>query len=176
MEQIKIYSSKKKSFWLLIGSLIFVLIGIYSFIEAENLVFYRARNPIFIKVVGVACILFFGIGIYVSIAQLLKNRLILIVDQFGLNVNPKKSLTERIEWKNIIGFSQIKINSSKSVIIEVDNPDYWFKRENDLIQKKLIEFNISNFGSPFNLSANSMQINYKELIKILNQNLVKYKN
>ena len=35
---------------------------------------------------------------------------------------------------------------------------------------------MDNYGSPFNLSANTMQINYAELMKILNENLNKYKN
>ena len=38
-----------------------------------------------------------------------------------------------------------------------------------------MEFNANNYGSPFNLSANSMQMNYAELLTTLNENLNKYK-
>ena len=175
MEKIEIYSSKKKSFLVLIASLIFVIGGIYMFMNAENFTGYRARSPIFTKGVGILSVLFFGLGIYVSIRQLITNQLILIIDKTGINVSPKKSLSERIEWKNIKGFSEIKIQSTKIIIIDVDNSDYWIEKEENLIRKKLMKFNVNNYGSPFNLSANSMQMNYTELMKTLNENLNKYK-
>ena len=93
----------------------------------------------------------------------------------GINVNPKKSQTEFIEWKNIKGFSELKIQSQKLVIIDVDNSEYWIENEENGIRKRLMKFNVSNYGSPFNLSANSMQMNYAELMKTLNENLNKYK-
>ena len=93
MDQIYIYSSKKKAFLLLICSLLFVVGGIYMFMNAENFSGFRARSPLFIKGIGIASVLFFGLGIYVSIKQLLSNQLILIINRNGVNVNPKKSLT-----------------------------------------------------------------------------------
>ncbi|MFQ3175000.1 MAG: hypothetical protein ACI8W0_002131, partial [Flavobacterium sp.] len=111
MEKIEIYSSKKKSVLMLIASLIFVIGGIYMFMDAENFTSYRARSPIFTRGVGIMSVLFFGLGIYVSIRQLITNQLILIIDKTGINVSPKKSPSERIEWKSIKGFSEIKIQS-----------------------------------------------------------------
>ena len=175
MEKTEIYSSKKKSFLLLVGSLIFVVGGIYMFMNAENFTGYRARNPLFTKGIGIASVLFFGLGIYVSIRQLIQNQLILVIDKIGININPKKSPSEKIEWKNIKGFSEIKIQSTKIVIIEVNNSNYWIEKEENVIRKKLMKFNVNNYGSPFNLSANSMQSNYVELMKVLNENLNKYK-
>lgn len=175
MEKIEIYSSKKKALLLLIGSLIFIVGGIYMFINAEYFTSYRARSPLFIKTIGIASVLFFGIGIYVSIRQLFENQLILIIEKKGVNVNPKKSHTEFIEWKNINGFSELKIQSQKLIIIDVDNSEYWIKKEENGIRKKLMRFNVDNYGSPFNLSANTMQINYAELLAMLNENLNKYK-
>jgi hypothetical protein len=175
MDKIEIYSSKRKSFLLLIGSLLFVIGGIYMFMNAENFTGFRARSPLFIKGIGIASVLFFGLGIYVSIKQLLANQLILIISRNGVNVNPKKSLTEYIEWKNINGFSELKIQRQKFVIIDVDNSDYWIEKEENGIRKKLMKFNVNNYGSPFNLSANSMQMNYAELMKTLNESLNKHK-
>jgi hypothetical protein len=175
MKRIEIYSSKTKSLLLLIGSLLFVVGGIYMFMDTESFTGYRTRSPLFIKTIGIASILFFGLGIYVSIRQLLENQLILIIDKKGVNVNPKKSQTEVIEWKNINGFSEFKIQSQKFVIIDVDNSDYWIEKEENGIRKKLMKFNVNNYGSPFNLSANSMQMKYSELMKTLNENLNKYK-
>ncbi|WP_268848611.1 STM3941 family protein [Flavobacterium aestivum] len=176
MEKIEIYSSKKKSLLLLIASLIFVIGGIYMFVNAENLTGYRAKSPIFMKGIGIISVLFFGFGIYVSIKRLIQNQLMLIIDKTGVNLSPKKSLSERIEWKNIEGFSEIKIQGTKIVLIDVNNSDYWIEKEENIIRKKLIKYNVDNYGSPFNFSANSMQMNHAELMKTLNENLNKHKN
>jgi len=170
MEKIEIYTSKKKSFLLLIGSLLFVLGGIYMSLHPEN---FHSRNPIFVRGVGIVSVLFFGLGIYVSLKQLIKNQLILVIDKIGINVNPKKS--ESIEWKNINGFSEIQIQSTRIVIVNIDNSDFWIEKEKSMIRKKLMKYNVNNYGSPFNFAANSMQINHDDLLKILNANLSKYK-
>ncbi len=175
MEKIEIYSSKKKSFIILIASLLFIAAGIYMFIDAENFTGSRISNPLVIKAIGIISVLFFGLAMYFSIRLLIKNQLILIIDKNGLNVNPKKSLTEYIKWKNINGFSELKIQSQKLVIIDVDNADYWIEKEQNGLRKKLIKYNVTNYGSPFNLSANSMQLDYDELLKLLNDNLKKHK-
>ena len=104
---------------------------------------------------GIISVLFFGLGVYMSIKQFLTNQLILIIDKKGINVNPKKSQTEFIEWKNINGFSEFKIQSQKFVIIDVNNSNYWIEREENRIRKKLMKYNMDNYGSPFNLSANT---------------------
>ncbi len=171
MGEIEIYSSKKKSVLLLACSLLFVAGGIFIFLHADNMPRY---NPIFLRIVGIAGILFFGFGIYVSIARLVKNQLILIIDSIGINVNPKKSLSERIEWKNIDGFSEIKINSAKIIVIEVHNPDYWIENEESAVRKKMMEFNVNYCGSPFNITAGATRLSHAELMKVLNENFHKY--
>ena len=176
MERLEIYSSKKKSFLLLIGSLLFIIGGIWIFINAENLTSFRSRNPIFLKGIGIISVLFFGFGVYVSIKQLITNQLLLVIDKAGINVNPRKSTSKSIEWKNVDGFSELKIQSQKFVIIQVNNSDFWIENESNQMRKKIMKFNLNNYGSPFNLSANSMQINYAELMRVLYENLNKYKH
>jgi hypothetical protein len=176
MERIEIYTSKKKSFLLLVGSIIFVVGGIYFILNSETIAMnsFRNRSPSFIKSIGITSVLFFGLGIFVSIKQLMKNQLMLIIDRKGININPKKSLVEFIEWKYIESFNEIKIYNTKLITINVTNPEYWIEKENNSIRKKLMEYNTEKFYSPFNLSANSMNVNHNELMKILNQNLNKY--
>jgi hypothetical protein len=109
MEEIEIYSSKKKLFLLLIGSLLFVVGGIYIFMNAENFTNFRVRSPLFIKGIGIASALFCSLGTYVSIKQLFTNQPILIIGRKGININPKKLSGVYIDWKNIRGFSELKI-------------------------------------------------------------------
>ncbi|PWB25890.1 STM3941 family protein [Flavobacterium sp. HTF] len=175
MEKIEIYSSKKKTFLLLIGSLLFIAGGIWMLMDAENLTGFRLRSPILVKCIGIISVLFSSLGVYISIRQLVKNKLFLIIEENGINVNPKKNSNEFINWKNIEGFSELKIQSQKMVLIKVNNSDFWIENEKNRIRKRLIQFNFNNYGSPFCLSAVSMQINHTELMKVLNENLEKYK-
>ena len=168
MERIEIYSSKKKSLMLLIGSMAFVVLGFWLLIEADNLTGGRARSPIFTRGIGIASILFFGLGIFIGIKRLVKSEITLIIDSIGLNVNPKKSLTEFIKWNDINGFEEIKIQSSRIVIIGVKNPEYWLEKETSGFRRKLMQFNISNYSSPFNIAASGLDISSEKLIETLN--------
>ncbi|MEN2436835.1 STM3941 family protein [Weeksellaceae bacterium A-14] len=173
MNKIEFYSNKKKAFLLLIGSLFFVILGVYLFLNAENMTGFRARNPLFIKIAGIASVLFFGLGIYVSIKQLIKNKLMLIIDENGINVNPQKN--EYIKWNDIEGFADLKINSVKIIIIQINNAEEYIEKESNKLRKKLMKFNLENYGSPYNISVATMNTNYNQLYKILNENLIKYK-
>lgn len=176
MERIEIYSSKKKSMLLLIGSIAFVVLGFWLLLEADNLTGWRARNPIFTRGIGIASILFFGLGVFVGVKRLIKSEIALIIDSKGLNVNPKNSLNEYINWSDINGFEEIKIQSTRIVIIGVKNPEYWLDKETSGFRRKLMQFNISNYNSPFNIAAAGLDISSDKLIETLNNYYDRHKN
>ncbi len=176
MNQVEIYTSKKKSILMLIGSIIFIALGIWMLINANNFTGWKARNPILTQGIGVISIIFFGFGIFVGIKRLIKTELALIIDSKGLNVNPKKSLSEYIEWKDILGFREIKIKSTRIIIIRVKNPDQWIEKEKSFFRRKLMQFNLNYYDSPFNISAAGLDIRYKELKDKLNSYFKEYKN
>jgi len=176
MERIEIYSSKKKSLLLLIGSIAFVVLGFWLLLEADNFTAWRAGNPFISRGIGIASILFFGLGVYVGIKRLIKSEIALIIDTIGLNVNPKKSLTEYIKWNDINGFEEIKIQSTRIVIIGVKKPDYWLDKETSVFRRKLMQFNINNYNSPFNIAASGLDISSDKLIETLNNYYDRHKN
>ena len=176
MDRIEIYTSKKKSVLLVLASIAFVAIGVWMLLESDNLTGWRAKNPVFTRLMGIAAILFFGFGIFVGIKRLIKSEIALIIDKTGLNVNPKKSLTEFIKWNEILGFEEIKIHSTKILIIVVKNPDYWLEKETNAIRKKMMRFNINSYNSPFNIAASGIDISSNELNEKLNKYFEKYNN
>ncbi len=176
MNRKEIYTSKKKSILILLGSIVFVTIGVLSVMNPERFITILFPNPDIIRIIGIASILFFGLGIFVGIKRLIKSEIALIIDPKGLIVNPKKSLTEFIEWKNILGFIEIKIQSQKIIIISVKNPEYWIEKETSTIRKKLMRFNLNNYDSPFNIAAAGLDIGYDELNFELNKYFEEYKN
>lgn len=176
MDRIVIYSSKKKSLLLLIGSTAFVVLGFWLVLEADNLTGWRTRNPIFTRGIGIASILFFGLGVFIGIKRLIKSEIALIIDTKGLNVNPRKSLNEYINWSDINGFEEIKIQSTRIIIIGVKNPDFWLNKETSGFRRKLMQFNINNYNSPFNIAASGLDISSDKLIGTLNNYYDRHKN
>jgi hypothetical protein len=121
-------------------------------------------------------ILFFGLGIFVGIKRLIKPEIALILDPMGINVNPKKSLTEFIPWNEIRGFEKIKIHSTRIVVIVVKNPESWLEKETSGFRKKLMRLNINNYSSPFNIAESGLDISANELNGKLNSYFDKYKS
>ncbi|KFF10359.1 hypothetical protein IW15_20190 [Chryseobacterium soli] len=176
MDRIEIYSSKKKSLMLLIVSIVFVVLGFWLLLEANNLTGWKARSPIFTRGIGIASILFFGLGVFIGLKRLIKSEIALIIDTKGLNMNPKKSLNEFIKWSDINGFEEIKIQNTQIVIVGVKNPEYWLDKETSGFRRKLMQFNINNYNSPFNIAASGLDITSHKLIDTLNNYYDSHKN
>ncbi len=177
-DSIGIYSSRKKSVLLLIGSVLFVAAGVYLFLNAEDMALKRSifKNPLFVKAAGAAAVLFFGLGIYASIRALIRNRLILTIDNEGIDVNPEKRPSVKIAWKQITGISEVSIHGTRIIVIQVNNPEDWIDRESSAVRRKMMRFNVDYCGSPFNISANATQSSHAELMGILNDSLSKHRN
>ncbi|MBU3050567.1 hypothetical protein KNV96_20735, partial [Chryseobacterium indologenes] len=76
----------------------------------------------------------------------------------------------------INGFKEIKIHSTRIVIIGVRNPEYWLDKETNGFKRKLMQFNINNYDSPFNISASGIDITSDKLIETLNKYYERNKN
>ena len=85
-------------------------------------------------------------------------------------------VTSTSEAIRLISQGGVKINGVKIIIIQVNNSEKFINEEESKIRKKLMKFNVSNYGSPFNISASTMNLSYNELYKLLKENLIKYKN
>ena len=106
--------------------------------------------------IGVASILFFFFFSFIALKRVIKSVIALIIAPEGLNVNPKKSLTDYIKWSELSGFDEISIQSTRIIIIGVKDSDYWLEKETNGFKRKLMQFNIKNYNSPFNISATGL--------------------
>ncbi|AXT20293.1 hypothetical protein D7030_04025 [Flavobacteriaceae bacterium AU392] len=180
MDKTEVYTSKKKSIPMLLISSIFVAYGVWLIINADNLdtnfLDIEIESSILNRSIGIVAILFFGIGVVLGIKRLIKPQLILIMDSNGLNINPKKSLTEFIKWNDIYAFDQIRIKRTKIMIVRVHNPEYWLEKETNLIRKRLMKFNINKYNSPFNIVGSGLEISYHQLNEKLNGYMEKYRS
>jgi len=170
MNKTEIYSNQKKALLFFCLFLVFGVIGIWMILEAENIKTPFLRNPLLIRIVGISGVLFSGFGMFVMAKQLFRKRLMLILDETGIHQKMPKN--QFIKWKDITHFSEIKINSVKIIIIHVKNPEEYIDIEPNKIRKKMMSFNLNNYGSPFTISVATMDVTYKELFELLNEGLV----
>ena len=179
MDRTEIYTSKKKAIPMLIASTAFVVLGVWIIINASNVNYNLFdlgldSSILLNKIIGIISIVFFGIGVALAIKRLINPQLILIADANGLNINPKKSLTEFIKWDQIFAFDNVNIKRTKIMVIRVHDSEYWLEKETNLIRKKMMRFNINNYKSPFNIVGSGLEISYNQLNEKLNYYLEKY--
>ncbi|KAA3440746.1 STM3941 family protein [Rufibacter hautae] len=174
MDRIEIYTSKKKSVLLLFGALLFVVLGVWLFLNAENLTGWAGRNPLIPKGVGLAAVVFFGGCAVVATKRVLKTELAYIIDPTGLRFYPTRSNPLVLTWKDILGFEEVSIQGQQFFIIQVADPNFWVEQETRFFRRKMMQFNVSNYGSPFNTAAAGLDISHEELSRTLNSYLEKY--
>ena len=108
MEKVEIQLSKKKIILLSICSFMFVVLGILFLIYPENFISYIMRSEEFIRIAGIASVLFFGsTGIY-GIIKMLDNKVGLTIDENGIIDNTNATSIGLIKWSEI---TEIKIST-----------------------------------------------------------------
>lgn len=104
--------SKKKAIFLLLGSLIFVALGAWI----------RAEQPL----VGWSCMIFFGLGIPVSLFIAFSKKMYLLLDAQGFEMgSPFK--TVRTAWTEVAGFEIASLSGTKIIAIHY-NESYQAQR------------------------------------------------
>ena len=168
METIQLYSSKKKAALLLLGSLVFVAGGMWMVLNPSPT---RRYSETFVFCMGIIAILFFGMGIFVAIWQLIKDRLALTINEKGLIINHRFGQTV-IDWDEIKGFSEYNLNRQKFVVIQLKKNDYHIKKETSSFKKRIMKLNVAMYGSPYALSSSVYKINHNELLALLQKSLI----
>lgn len=166
MERIDIYTSRKKSFKMLLLLLPFIAGSIWMLLGD-----FDKWPPLAVKVTGFMGIMFSGFGFYVAIRRLIKNRLFLIIDSRGICVDPQYSTLERVEWGHIVALQDFR---AKTIVIHVDNPHYWIDSEKNALRRSILRFNMSLCGSPFSISASATHLSHDELLMILKGYLIEF--
>jgi hypothetical protein len=165
--EIEIPFSKKKLIPMLIGSIGFVVAGVWFLINPPKINNPLFGNPTFILVTSVASILFFGIcTIYIAL-KLSGNKPGLIIDNIGITDNSSIIWAGRIMWSDIENISVIEIHRQKLIMLEVNNPQEYIDKQEIGFKKKMMQMNFDMYGTPFSITSNSLQIKFDELLNIL---------
>ena len=98
------------------------------------------------------------------------NALLLTPDSLRIYA-PAKGIYLTIEWQRIADFSVFRTYGQKFIRIELHDPDRAIDEEKNRIAKGLMRWQMKYFGSPYAITASTVDIGTAELEKILREYL-----
>ena len=174
MERKEIFTSKKKNVFLLFLVIIFLAVGIFCFLNANELSNDGKRSIVFIEVISIIVVIFALIALFFIIKNLQNNQWVLAIDEKALHIRIQKYYL--IPWKEIIGFQELEIKGNKSILIQVRNPETLIANEKNFFVKKMMQWSQKMYGTPISIASSIMKISHKELVSLLLASLTTYKN
>ncbi|MGI6319906.1 MAG: STM3941 family protein [Bacteroidales bacterium] len=174
--QIEIPLSKKKMTLTLLGSIIFVGLGIWFLINPPKINNPIFGNPTVIFIVGLASILFFGLVAITVFRKLSDKKAGLIINKQGIIDNSSGVSAGLVLWTDIEEIKVSQVMSQKFLMFIVKNPQDYLDKVTNPLKRKGMEMNYKTYGSPISISANSLQTNFDELYNLLTEKQKEYKS
>ena len=162
-ERILIPLSQTKIALLFVGSGACVAVSLWLWDHADKI---PHQNPLYVEVVAIAGMGFFGLcGLY-AVLRLFDTAPGLIVDAEGIVDNSSGVSAGRIPWSDISGFKIRSVQRQRFLTIEVHNAETYVRKAN-LLKRPLVALNMKYFGGPIQISANTLKIDFDRLIEVV---------
>ncbi len=173
IDTIEIPISRTKVTLLLLVAIIFVIVGILFLIDPETFQSSIFKNKEIIRIIGIAAVLFFGLGSIFLFRKLFDNKIGLIIDHNGITDNSSATSIGLIEWKDIKRIETLQIASTKILMIITDKPEKYIEKAKGKLAKRAMKTNYKMYGSPISITSNSLKIKFNDLEKLVSDALEK---
>lgn len=164
-DPIEIPLSKNKLYVMLVGSLLFVALGIWMIISRHQYDNAAFPNPVIILIVGIVSILFFGYIAFFLIKKLPNTTPGLIINSDGIVDNSSSVAAGLVLWSDIQEIKTTAVMSQQFLMIIVKNPEEYVNRQEGVVKRKAMQMNYKSYGSPVSISANTLNTDFDELYK-----------
>lgn len=177
VEERTIELSKKKILLLILGSCVFVGLGIWllSLDEATIRSQHPYRSPSLIHGVGIVSIVFFGATGAFTIHKLFDKKPGLVLNSSGVIDNSSSVSAGLIQWSEILGAEIYEIHGQKMLIIKVRNPQEYIERGGAL-KRALNNASHKMCGSPIAITSNALNVDFSELLSLFEEYKRRYGN
>jgi len=159
---IEIPLSKNKTYKMLFGSLLFVIMAAWLIYAREDY-----GNPILILIVGIIAILFFGYIAFFLIKTLPDKSPGLIINAQGIVDNASAVAAGFIKWEDVQQIKVAQVMNQKFLMILVRNPEEYINRREGAIARNAMQMNYKTYGSPISISSDALAISFNELHQII---------
>ena len=178
-EKIVIPLSKTKFYLGILGSLLFVIAGIWMFINVDiyqDFPLRLFRNPMIIKSIGVISILFFGTTGIIAFKKLFDKKAGLIIDSIGITDNSNASSIGLIEWNDITDIITKQVMLTKFLLINVKNSEKYIEKAENGMKIKVMRTNMKMYGTPLSITSNTLKYDFGQLEKLIQTEFERNKN
>jgi len=173
-DEIIIPLSKKKILLLFFGAMVFVAFGALFMITPST--FRDEANPIIIFIVGLVAVLFFGFVAMDTFRKLFDKKAGLIINEQGIIDNSDGFSIGLVLWSDIKKIRFSKMHSVKLLTITIKNPKKYIRRVSNPIKRKMLALNSRYFGSPIQISSQSLQTDFDSLERLLTEKFKTYQD
>ena len=161
---------------MLLGSIIFVGLGIWLMSNSEKFLTTIFRNTTLIFLVGLAGILFFGfVGFYIF-KKLFDKSPGLVISDDGILDNSSGVSAGFIPWSDIVEIKETKVFNQKFINLVVKNPQNYIDRQSNSFKRWTMTKNYKSFDTAIGISANGLRYNYEDLKTLLDRRFQSYKS
>ncbi len=162
--------SKPKILLATLGSMLFVVAGIWMLIAGE---FWMDLETLFRKLLGLVSIVFFGLmGVY-SLMKLFDSKPGLVIGPSGITDNSRALHELIIRWEDIQEVETYKVNRNRFVLIFVRNPYYYIDQAMG-IRKYGMRMNQKFYGTPLSISSTLLKYRFDDLETSIKKGLRQY--
>ena len=166
-EPVEIPISKVKLILLLIGSLGFVVAGVYLLIESDHFVERGDKSIEFIIGAGIGAVVFFGACFVWVLIKLFDSKAGLRIDDQGITDHSSGVSVGFIDWADIRGVETQKFKSQKFLVLKTDQPGKYIDKARNALKRKAMQANVGMCGSPLTISANTLKVTHQELESLI---------
>ena len=175
-DQIIIPLSKKKMFLTLLGSIVFVGVGLWFLTSPPETIHWLYGNSNFIFGLGLISAIFFGIIAVSMIQKISEKKAGLVINKQGVTDNSSALSIGFIPWADVQQIKVLKVMSERFLLFILNNPQDYLKKVKNPIRRNTMKINQKLYGSPFSISSNLLQINFDELKELLQKKRNEYKS
>lgn len=172
-ETIIIKLSRKKIVLTILGSVLFVLIGIWMVAKHQEIK-RPIDSPLFALTFGIIAILFFGFIAITAVRKLTTQSDGLIISSKGVTDNSSGISAGFIPWEDITTITETAVVNQNFVNIVLKNPEAFISSQKSAFKRKAMTANYRTSGSAVAISANSLDTTHGKLKKILVEKLTEY--
>lgn len=167
MKEINIKTNKKKLIFLFFMSFVLAFFSFWYILYPSDFVNIITRRKELIFIAGVIGSVIFGVSSIWIFFRLFDNKPGLIINEQGIIDNTNTGSIGLIKWDDIIEVRHKRIMSNSLMLIVVKDPQKYLQKVS-VFKRLSLKQNINNYGTPIALTSVSLDCNFDELERIVN--------
>lgn len=142
----------------------------------EKFTSWRHSSSTMVLIVGILGVTFFGICLLFYARKMFDKTPGLIVNDKGIYDNASGISVGFIPWNDIVEIKETVVINQSFVNIVVKNPDKYIETQKNIFKRKLVQINYNFFGTVIAIPSVSINSEFNDLKRILQQEFEKHKN